>query len=163
MKLNCKLTVIFVTLLGMFLAVACGGSKSASLADIPKYPDATELKVGESKLANTLKDNVETDSALRKSMGPLAAKGKVDQKGFSLPGKTKWGDIKSFYEKELKSLGWKSGLGGVAGKFVDINQAMNVGNNELSKTILFSKGNQTLTIIMVTSPKKHLLLSLSSN
>ncbi|MEN8154571.1 MAG: hypothetical protein ABFR75_11175 [Acidobacteriota bacterium] len=161
MKLKGRLFMSIVVVTGLFLMFACGGSV-ISLADIPVFPGAEELKAGESDLGNTLKNNMEADKKVRESMGPLAAKGSVEQKGFSLPAKSQWKDIKDFYDKELTSLGWKSGLGGVAGKFVDVNKAMNAGGNKLAKTIIYSRGKQTLTIVMVTTPKKHIILSLST-
>ena len=161
MKLKGKLNMGLLVVIGLFFMFACGGSV-VSLADIPVFPGATELKAGESNLGNTLKDNMEADKKVRESMGPLAGKGSVEQKGFFVPGKTQMKDVKDFFDKELASLGWKSGLGGIAGKFVDVNKAMNAGGNKLATTIIYSKGKQTLTIILITSPQKHIILSLST-
>jgi len=162
MKLNSKSIMGIVVVMSMFFMFGCGGGGSVSLGDLPVFPGATELKAGESNIGNTLKNNMETDKKIRESMGPLATKGGVEQKGFSLPAEAQWKDIEDFYNKKLTALGWESGLGGVAGKFIDVNQTMNTGNNKLSQTVIYTKGNQTLTIIMITTGKKQMILSLST-
>jgi hypothetical protein len=141
----------------------CGGNAASS--DLPKYPGAIELQAGETAIGNTLAQNMKRDEAMRKSMG---AGGKIEQKGFQLPADAQWEQVRGFYEKELKAAGWKSGLGGVAGGFVDINAVMGTANqgNDLFQTAIWSRGKQTLTVAMVTSPtdrkQRELLLSLSS-
>jgi len=142
---------------------ACGGSVSSG--DLPKFPGATELKAGESTIGSTLAQNMKTDSAMRQAMG---AGGKIEQKGFTLPGDASWEQVKAFYDKELKAAGWESGLGGVAGGMVDVNAVMGAANqgNDLFQTAIWSKGKQTLTVAMVVSPtdrtQRQLILSLSS-
>lgn len=152
-----KSTIIALSMLFMF---GCGGN--VSLGDLPVFPGAEELTPSNSQLGNTLKNNMETDKKIRESMGPMAAKGSVEQKGYALPSKAQWKDVKNFYDKKLTSLGWQSGLGGVAGKFVDINQAMNAGGSNSSHTIIYSKGKQTLSIIMISTGKRQIILSLST-
>jgi hypothetical protein len=161
MKCNLKLLLGCVLTVSLMLTFGCGGG-GVSLSDLPLFPGATELKAGDSNLGNTLKNNMETDKKMRDAMGPLAAKGSTEQKGFSLPAGSTWNDVKAFYDKELAAMGWKSGLGGAAGKFVDVNKVMNAGGSSLSKQVIYSKGGQTLTIIMMTSGKKQLILSLST-
>ncbi len=161
MNLNSKLFMCLVVLTGLSLIFGCNES-NISLADLPVCQGATELKADNSKLANTLQNNMETDKEIRQSMGPLAVKGSVEQKGFSFPAKSQWKDIELFYNNQLTSMGWRIGLGGIAGKFVDVNQAINAGGNKLSKTAIYSKGKQTLTIMMLSSPDKYMLLSLST-
>ena len=142
---------------------ACGGNTASG--DLPKYPGAIELKAGESASGNTLAQNMNQDAAIRQAMG---AGGKIEQRGFKLPEDASWEQVKSFYDKELKAGGWESGLGGVAGGFVDINAVMGAANqsNDLFQTAIWSKGKQTLTMAMVTSPinkkQRELILSLSS-
>jgi hypothetical protein len=143
--------------------LACGGSVAAG--DLPQYPGSTELKAGESPIGSTLAQNMKQDSAMRQTMG---AGGKIEQKGFTLPGDASWDQVKAFYDKELKAGGWESGLGGVAGGFVDVNAVMGAANqgNDLFQTAIWSKGKQTLTVAMVVSPtdraQRQLILSLSS-
>jgi hypothetical protein len=152
-------------ILTVFLIVlsACGGNTSAG--DLPKFPGATELKAGESTIGNTLAQNMKQDTAMRQAMG---AGGKTEQMGFKLPSDTTWEQVKNFYDKELKAVGWESGLGSVAGGFVDINAVMGAANqgNDLFQTAIWSKGKQTLTLSMVTSPtdrkQRELILSLSN-
>lgn len=161
MKVIGKANMGFVVVMSMFLLFGCGDNPS--LGDLPVFPGAKELKAGESNIGDTLKNNMETDKKMRESMGPLAAKGSVEQKGYAVPAKTQWKDIQDFYEKELTALGWKNGLGGIAGQFVDVNKAMNVGGKKGPKTIIYSKGKQTLTIIMVATGQKQIILSLSTS
>ncbi len=151
--------------LAIFLVIlpSCGGN--ATSGDLPKYPGAVELKVGDSAIGSTLAQNMKQDAAVRQAMG---AGGKIEQTGFKLPVDATWEQVKSFYDKELKATGWESGLGGVAGGFVDINAVMGAANqgNNLFQTAMWSKGKQTLSVAMVIDPsdkkQKELILSLSS-
>ena len=147
------------------MLVACGG-KQATLSEAPVYPGATELKAGESTIGDTLAKNVEQNAALKQAMGGMG--NTIDQKGFQLPTDATWDQVKSYYNQELGNDGWKSGLGGLAASFVDINAVMDTANegNDLFKMAIWSKDKQTLTVMMVTDPtdemQKQLLLSLSS-
>lgn len=140
---------------------ACGGASSSK--DLPRYPGATELKAGESTVGDTLAKNMEQDAAMRKAMG---AGGKTEQLGFRLPGDATWDKVKAFYDQELKANGWESGLGGMAGGFIDINAVMGAANqgNELFQTSMWSRNKQTLTVVMAAGPsgQRELILSLSS-
>jgi len=142
---------------------SCGGN--ATTGDLANYPGSVELKAGESAIGNTLAQNMKQDEAVRQAMG---TGGKIEQRGFKLPGDATWEQVKNFYDKELKAGGWESGLGGVAGGFVDINAVMGaaIQGNDLFQTAIWSKGKQTLTVAMITSPtdrkQRELLLSLST-
>jgi hypothetical protein len=156
-------SVILIGTVVMILA-ACGG-KTAGLGDLPVLPGSTELKASDSRIADTLAKNNQQDAAMRNAMG---AGGRTEQRGFSLPANTSWDKVKVYFETELKSRGWTSGLGGIAGGIVDINAMMNASNkgNDLFQTMIFSKGQQTLTIILTVSPtnasQKTLIQSLST-
>jgi hypothetical protein len=162
-----KTKTLFFSLMMLAVAAlvlaACGGSVAAK--DLPVYTGAVELKAGESNIGDTLAKNMQQDAALRQAVG---SGGKTEQKGFKLPAEATWDQVKAFYEKELDKAGWSKGLGGIANKFVDVNAIMETTNqdNDLFKTTIFSKGKQTLTVVMVTDPtdakQKQLLLSLSS-
>jgi hypothetical protein len=160
-----KNILLLFAVLFVFLAIqpACGGNVSAG--NLPSFPGATELKPGESTIGNTLAQNMKQDTDIRQAMG---TGGKIEQTGFKLPGGTTWEQVKNFYDKELKSKGWESGLGGVAGGFVDINAVMGAANqgNDLFQTAIWSKGKQTLTVAFVTSPtdkkQQELILSVST-
>jgi len=151
--------------LGAFLLIlaACGGG--VAINDLPAYPGAVELKAGSSQIGDTLKKNMEQDAALRQAVN---SGGQTEQKGFQLPADATWEKVNGFYAKELQASGWTSGLGGIAGGFVDINAMMNQANkgNELFQTSVWSKGKQTLSVIMNTNPtnrqEKTLILSLST-
>jgi len=156
-----SLTILVMTLLAL---AACGGA--VAMKDVAVYPGATELKAGESNVGDTLAKNVEQNAALKQAMGGMGSN--LDQKGFQLPADTTWDQVKAYYEKELDKAGWSKGLGGIANSLIDVNAVMETANqdNELFKTALWSKGKQTLTVVMVADPtdntQKQLLLSLSS-
>lgn len=161
-----KKILLFVALVVALLSIcACSKSKSVEIADIAVYPDAVELDPGGNTIADSLVNNMEQDAALRQSIG---IGGDVEQKGFALPKDATWDQVKAFYEKELKDAGWSSGLGGVAGEFVDVNDLMATANtgNDLFQTLMWSKDKQNLSLVMVTDPtdssQKVLLLSLST-
>ncbi len=144
------------------MLTACSGP--VSMNDLPAYPGAVEHKAGQSQIGNTLAKNAQTDAAMRSAVG---VGGKTEQKGYRLPKDAKWEDVKRFYDDKLGAAGWSSGAGGVMGGMVsDVLNAANQSNN-LSQTTLYSRGKQTLTVIVVTNPTKKgerdLLLSLSTN
>ena len=156
MTTRMKLFAAILTICALLLA-ACGGSPPATLADIPAYPGATELKPGESNIADTLANNNQADAALRAQLG---TGGKTEQKGFSLPSDAKWDQIKSFYDEKLKAGGWGTNSL-VSGIMEQANQG-----NDLFQTANWQKDKQNVTIVMVTSPtntaQKQLIVSLSS-
>jgi len=164
MKLQ-KALVPFLLLGVVVLSFAACGGKAAGIGDLPVYTGAVELKAGDSAIGNTLANNTNQDAAMRKAMG---AGGSTVQRGFTLPTDATWDTVKAFYEKELKASGWTSGLGGVAGGMFDVNSVMNTANqgNKMAQTEIFSKGKQTLTLLMTTNPikteEKTLILSLST-
>jgi hypothetical protein len=159
--LSASLVMLAVSLL---VLTACGGGATAA-KDLPVYTGAVELKPGESTVGDTLAKNMQQDTALRQAIG---AGGKTEQKGFKLPADTTWDQVNAFYDKELKAAGWSSGLGGIAGSFVDLNAVMNTANedNGLFKIAIWSKDKQTLSVVMTKSPTdpsdEELLLSLST-
>ncbi len=90
--MNAKLSIKSIVSLGAALVMlsACGGAKPATMADMPTYPGATELKPGESTLANTLANNVAQNDQLKQAMGGAGTK--IDQKGFKLPAAATWAE-----------------------------------------------------------------------
>jgi hypothetical protein len=160
-----KTSFLSILVVGLFLFFLFGCSSAATVNDIPVFPGATELKEGESNIADTLSKNMEQDAALRQA---LSTGGKTEQKGLQQPAETTWDQVKAFYDKELPANGWASGLGGIAGGFVDVNAVLDTANqgNELFKTAIWSKDKQNLTVVMVTDPtdqtQKNLLFSLST-
>ncbi len=146
-----------VTLLALLALVACGASP-ATLSDIPAYPGATALQPGESRLADTLAQNNATDAALR---GQLGVGGKVEQQGYRLPPETDWNAVKAFYDEKLKAAGW-----GTNSMVSGIMEQANQGNS-MFQTANWQKGQQNVTVIMLTSPTdasvKELIVSLASN
>jgi hypothetical protein len=152
-------------ILAILLVIMSGCGSSVTSGDLPKYPGAAQLKPGESTIGSTLAQNMKQDAAVRQAAG---VGGKIEQMGFKLPAESTWEQVKGFYDKELRANGWESGLGGVAGSFVDINAVMGAVNqsNDLAQTAIWSKGKQTLTVAMIISPtdrkQRELILSLAS-
>jgi hypothetical protein len=157
MSIRKRLFAVLLTLSLLSILAACGGSSAATLADIPAYPGATELKPGENNIADTLANNNQTDAALRAQLG---TGGKTEQKGFDLPKDANWDQVKAFYDEKLKAGGWGTN-NLVSGIMEQANQG-----NELFRTANWQKNTQNVTIVMVTSPvdtaTKQLIVSLSS-
>lgn len=151
--------LVFIVLLA-----ACGGS-AATISDIPAYPDAAALEPGVDPVADTLVNNMAQDAQVRSSVG---AGGQIEQKAYRLPAGTTWEQVESYYNDQLGSDGWKSGLGGIAGNIAgDVMNSVNEGN-ELFQTGIWSKGDQTLTLIRVADASTgedafFLIMSLATN
>src|SRR5262245_21116495 len=157
MRIPTKLLAVVLTVLTLLTLAACGGSAAATLNDIPAYPGATELKPGESNIADTLANNNQADAAMR---GQIGVGGKTEQKGFNLPKDANWDQIKAFYDEKLKAGGW-----GTNSLVSGIMDQANQGNG-LFQTANWQKDKQNVTIVMVTSPTepdvKELVVSLST-
>ncbi len=158
------LTIIIIT----SLMSACGsllGSSAVPIGELPVYPDAVELEAGNSLLADTLARNEATDAAVRQAAG---VGGSTEQRGFQLPAGATWDEVNSYYAKELEANGWSSGLGGIAGGLIDVNEVMKAANqgNDAFNTAIWSKDKQNLTVMMIIDPtnpqEKALLLSLAT-
>ena len=160
-----KLFLLSQVFLLISILPSCGG-KPAAMADIPVFPGALELTAGTSAIGATLGQNEKNDTAMRQA---LNAGGKIEQRAWRLPAGVAWPEVKTFYEEKLKKAGWQSGLGGIGGGFVDVNKMMAVANqsNPMSQTMLFSKGKQNLTLIMLAMPMNkdgnQLIASLATN
>jgi hypothetical protein len=151
-----RLLLALLATLALFVLGACG-AKPAALADIPTYPEATELQPGESVLADTLAQNNQSDAAMREQMG---LGGATEQRGFSLPQSATWDEVKGFYDEQLKAAGWSTN-GMVSSMMEQANQA-----NDIFKTANWQKGKQNVSVVMLTSPTdsavKELIISLST-
>ena len=155
---------VFVLLaLLAFLLAACGG-EPATVSEIPAYPDATALQPGEDPIADTLVSNMEQEANLRTNIG---VGGSIEQMAYRLPAGTTWDQVKSFYDGELDSAGWESGMGGPGGNLAsDIMESANTGN-ELFQMASWNKGDQILTLIRNINPtdesQVYLIMSLNTN
>jgi hypothetical protein len=162
MKTTMRLLTLITLLLSALLLGACG-SKPVAIADLPVYPGATELKPGESNIADTLANNGQQDAAMRQAAG---VGGATEQKGFDLPADASWDQVKTFYTDKLKASGWAEGLGGPAGNMASQIMAQASQGNDLFQSNIYSKDKQTLTVIRVADPidatKVQLVLSLST-
>ncbi len=152
MKRQSQLALIVLSVLTMIIMTACaGGGAPAKLADIPAFTGATELKPGESTIADTLVKNMQQNQALGAN---------IEQKGFSLPKDSEWTQINGFYEEKLKASGWSTNA--------TINNVMAQAStgNDMVKMANWQKGKQNLSIIMVTDPinpdTKQLIMSLAT-
>jgi hypothetical protein len=165
MKTKKKLPLFSLALPAIFFLVSCGG-KPTAMQDIPVFPGAVELKSGASQIGDTLKQNENTDAAMRQA---LNTGGKIEQRAWQLPIGATWTEVKALYEEKLKAAGWQSGLGAAGSGFVDVNKMMEVANqsNPMSQTMIFTKGKQSLTLLMMALPLKkegkQLIISLASN
>ena len=122
-------TFISLALVMLFVLSGCGligGSSPVTLNDIPVYPGATELKQGDSRIAETLARNSQQSTALSQASG---VGGKTEQKGFSLPKDASWEALKKFYDDKLKSSGWGDAGGGMASNILIQVNAQNVAAN----------------------------------
>jgi hypothetical protein len=157
--------IVPVVLLAIAFTPACGG-KPVAMNDIPVFPGAVELTAGTSSIADTLRQNEATDAAMRQA---IQAGGKVEQRAWQLPGGKAWPEVKAFFEEQLPTSGWQSGMGGAGGGFVDVNKMMETVNqaNPVSQTMIFSRGKQTLTLLVLALPGsqdgKQLIVSLATN
>lgn len=156
---------LLLSLAFLFFLTACGGGAAATVADVPVYPDAVALEPGVDPVADTLVNNMVQDAQIRSSVG---VGGQIEQKAYRLPAGTTWQQVESFYNDELGSDGWQSGLGGIAGSIAgDVMSSVNQ-SNELFQTGIWSKGDQTLTLIRVADSSGgddafFLIMSLAAN
>ncbi len=155
-----KLFLSFLMMIFLLTLAACGKSP-VGINEIPTYPNAVELKAGDSRLATTLANNVAMDAAMRKAVG---VGGKTEQRGFSVGKEVKWEAVKNFYDEKLKSGGWGDlpGAGGIATNILNqVNQ-----QNDLFQTANYSRGKQNLSLMRVANPITKdvlLILSLTTN
>lgn len=157
-----RLITLLASLSLALLLAACGAAP-ATIADLPVYPGAVELKPGESAIGDTLQENMQQDAAMREAAG---LGGSTEQRGFSLTADAGWDAIKGFYSEQLKAKGWQEGMGGPGGGMV--SQMLEQANqgNELFQTAMYSKDKQVLSVVRVASPTDpdvvELILSLST-
>lgn len=145
-----KIKTLAIAALSVAMMTACGGGGAAmEIKDLPVYPGATELKPGESRIAETLQKNMEQDAQIRNAVG---SGGKTEQKGFKIPADASWDKVKTFYTDKLKATGWSEGIGGPGGAIANnvLNQ-VNAQNSAFQNTI-YSKGNQTLAVFRMADP-----------
>ncbi|HRQ41900.1 MAG TPA: hypothetical protein PLD25_28590 [Chloroflexota bacterium] len=162
MKSRMLFTFVLLGLLAVLLA-ACG-SKNATINDIPAYPNASALQPGQDPIADTLVNNMQQDASLRANMG---VGGSIEQMAYRLPEGATWDQVKSYYDKELDSAGWDSGMGGPGGSLASgILESVNTGN-DLFQMASWNKGKQILTLIRNVNPTNesevYLLMSLNTN
>ena len=163
MKRKMLVAVQAVALLVLIVLAACS-SKPVNLSELPVYTGAVEHSADKGGIGGTLANNNQIDAAMRNAGG---VGGNTEQKGYRLPKETTWDALKRFYDEKLISSGWKGGAGGKAGNMA--TEIMNVANqnNPLMQTAIWSKGKQTLTIMLMTNPinktEKDLIFSLSTH
>jgi hypothetical protein len=142
MRLIKLLTLIAVALVAL---TACGGSQPVTLAAVPNFESAKELKPGEDPRADTLAENM-------KQAGSMGAN--LEQKIFSVPQDTGWDSVKGFYDGKLREGGWEA-----------TNLPVAMPANDMVQMQIYRRGNQTLTVMLLTEPvstDKYILYSLSS-
>lgn len=159
--------LVFITLLLVMLSIfpACS-VKPVSLADIPLYPESIELKPGESRIGDAQANNVKDDAVMKKIMEYVIGGGKLAEMTIELPEGTSWGNILDFYQDKLVASGWSNAVGGVPRKVLDVSGLMGGADEDRQyiHSTMFSRGSQTLAIVMVSLPDeqnyRELILSL---
>ena len=147
-------------ILPVLLVVAgCGSRKPVTIGELEAYPGAVELRAGEARVGDTLARNAQQDAALR---GAVGAGGRTEQKGYRLPRGTRWDEVRGFYDGTLKATGWESGAGGLAGGMVSSVLGAVSRSNDAVQTAMWSRGKQTLMVVMVSQRQPELVLSLST-
>jgi hypothetical protein len=156
-----KRMTVFLLVLTLLSVSACsmigGGSQAVAVGDLPAYPGATELKAGDSRIADTLAKNSQQGTALSQAMG---AGGKLEQRGFTLPKETTWDAVKKFYDDKLKSSGWSEPSGVASNILAQVNA-----QNDAFQTATYQRGNQTLAVlrVMIDPTTKDMALIFSLN
>lgn len=149
--------VLLVVMLSFVTLVGCGGGAPATLGIIPTYTGATELKPGESAIADTLVKNMEQNQAIT---GQLGVNAKIEQKAFNLPKDAKWDDVKKFYDDKLNGSGWSSN------SMMNNVLAQTNANNGQLQLANWQKDKQNLSVIMIADPtgdgSRLLIMSLAS-
>ncbi|MBC8162299.1 MAG: hypothetical protein H7Z42_13910 [Roseiflexaceae bacterium] len=156
MNIRLPLALTLLALL-LFTLVGCGNSAPATLAVIPIYTDATELKPGESAVADTLVENMKQNQALT---GQLGVNATIEQKAFTMPAGATWDDVKKFYDENLTSSGWSSN------SMISNVMAQTNAANDQFQLANWQKNKQNLSVIMIADPTnegaKMLIVSLAS-
>lgn len=144
--------------LSLFTLVGCGGSAPATLSAIPTYTGATELKPGESAVADTLVQNMKQNQALT---GQLGVNATIEQKAFTTSAEVTWDDVKKFYDEQLTSAGWSSN------SMISTVMAQTNAGNDQFQLANWQKNKQNLSVIMLADPAnegaKMLIVSLASS
>ena len=157
MNIRIPLALTIIVLL-LFTLIGCGGGPPTTLGDIPTYTGATELKPGESAVADTLVQNMEQNKALTGQIGVNAT---VEQKAFTVPADATWDDVKKFYDEKLTGSGWSSNS-----MMSNVMAQANTGNDQF-QIANWQKGKQNLSVIMIADPTgdntKMLITSLASS
>ncbi|MCA9971044.1 MAG: hypothetical protein KC425_12550 [Anaerolineales bacterium] len=163
MKFRTPFILALLAALLAFVLAACG-SDPATLADIPAYDGATAVQPGEDAVADTLVQNMEQDASLR---GSLGVGGSIEQMAYRLPADTTWEQVKGFYNGALGDAGWESGTGGPGGDLASSIMESASASNPLFQTSLWSRDDQTLTLVRTVNPTNeaevYLILSLNTN
>lgn len=154
-RMPLALTII---VLSLFTLVGCGASAPATLGTLPTYTGATELKPGESAVADTLVKNMAQNNALT---GQLGVNATVEQKAFTLPADATWDDVKKFYDAQLTGSGWSSNS-----MMNDVMAQANASNDQF-QIANWQKGKQNVSVIMIVNATgdntKMLITSLASS
>lgn len=142
-----SLRPLLLAALALISLTACGGAgPPATLADVPAFTDARELKPGEDPRADSLAENMKQAGAIGTSL---------EQKIFAMPEGATWDSVKSFYDGKLGEGGWQP-----------TNLPVAMPANDMFQLSLYRRGNQNLTVMLLTEPiseDKFLLYSLSQS
>jgi hypothetical protein len=93
------ISYVTLVLLVLLSAVACG-AKPALIDDLPVYPGAQTMERGQNSLADSVAD------AMQQSAGEQGLNAQF--RFFTLPLDATWDGVKSYYDREMQGLNWKS-------------------------------------------------------
>lgn len=156
--------LVLTALLAVYL-VGCGvpsggrviGGQPVSINELPTYPDAVELKVGESKVIDPLFGPAQRETPPFIGLGIEVLK---NERTFRVPPDTTFAQVKSFYADKLQSAGWRE------------DPAMRVYTSQVNESSPLLQGaiwvrvDQTLLIALASDPTnggKEVTLSLATH
>lgn len=133
------------------------GGQPIGIGELPTYPGAVELKVGESKIIDPIFLAAQHEAPPFIGLGIEVSK---VQRTFQVPKETTFADVKAFYADKLQAAGWRE------------DPAMRVFTNQLNTTspnlqgAIWVRVDQTLLIAWATDPasgEKEVTLSLATH
>ncbi len=133
------------------------GGQPVAISELPTYPGADELSVGESTIIDPLFGEAQQEPPPFIGLGIEVER---SQRTFRVPSATTFADIKSFYADKLQSAGWRE------------DPVMRVFTTRLSETSPTLQGgiwvrvDQTLLIVLASDPAgatKEVTLSLATH
>lgn len=164
-RIRVTAALFIVTLLALVSFAACSvdaggrviGGQPVPIGELPAYPGATELKVGESKIIEPIFGPAQRETPPFIGLGIEVLK---TQRDFRVPKDVTFNQIKAFYADKLQAGGWRQ------------DPAMRVFTDNANDQIenvqgaIWVRVDQTLLIVLARNPAdgaKELTLSLATH